>query len=475
MSARRRIIIALGLTIAAGIWYLLYWIVSDLEPRYRSSVEESLVDVANILAAIAETQTKGGQIDTADLNLAFAHAYDRPMQARIYEVIKNRVDMRAYVTDAAGKVLFDSTGLHTGEDYSEWHDVMLTLQGQYGARTTRDDPADPRTSVLYVGAPIYADGKIIGVVSVGEPTSGLYQFITLAKKRIIDGSLLALLLITLAALLIAFLITRPIGLLLDYFRLLRESPNVSLPRLGRGAIGIIGRTFDEMRDALEGRGYVEKYVQALTHEIKSPLSAVRGAAELMREEMPAEQRAKFLKNILVESNRIQVIVDKLLELSALEKRSGLSEPKRVDLSTLFSELAESFAPALVASGVILQSSCEPELAVRGDPFLVRQALTNLVQNAIDFSPAGGTIKLCGMRRGSRVEIEILDQGPGIPEFAADKIYDRFYSLRRPGTGRKSTGLGLSFVREIAELHHGEVRVASMKTGGTCAKLLLHCA
>ncbi len=100
--------------------------------------------------------------------------------------------------------------------------------------------------------------------------------------------------------------------------------------------------------------------------------------------------------------------------------------------------------------------------------MLHQAVSNLLQNALDFSPEGGVIRIDARRSGDRVRIVVADQGPGIPDFAQDKIFDKFFSLQRPDTGKKSTGLGLNFVREVATLHGGEVRLEAGAEGGTAA-------
>ena len=110
--------------------------------------------------------------------------------------------------------------------------------------------------------------------------------------------------------------------------------------------------------------------------------------------------------------------------------------------------------------------------VRGERFLLAQAVGNLLQNAIEFSSTGGAvgIELCSRPEALLVVVE--DRGPGVPEYAREKVFDRFYSLPRPGSGRKSSGLGLSIVREIARLHGGEVTLENRKEGGARAILSL---
>jgi len=143
------------------------------------------------------------------------------------------------------------------------------------------------------------------------------------------------------------------------------------------------------------------------------------------------------------------------------------------------EAIEALRPTCQARGLTVRSEAAEggEAArVRGEKFLLVQALTNLLQNAVEFSPDGGVIAVrvesVGGSEGKRVRRVIEDGWPGVPEFARTRIFERFYSLPRPAGGRKSTGLGLSFVREIALLHGGDVTVENRTEGGARAVLVL---
>jgi len=114
----------------------------------------------------------------------------------------------------------------------------------------------------------------------------------------------------------------------------------------------------------------------------------------------------------------------------------------------------------------------PFLSARGDPFLVRQALHNLVDNALQFAPPGTAITVSARSEGGRVQLRVHNFGDPIPEFALPRLFERFYSLPRPGTQKKSTGLGLPFVREVALLHQGEATIENARDGGVTASLFL---
>jgi len=473
MSKRSRVFLGVLLVYAAGLAFLLSRVVADIDPRYRESAEHSLVEASQLLATLVEQDIRGGAIDTGRLQPLFQALQARRFHAPIYSVTKQQIELRAYVTDGAGRVLFDSQGAAPGTDYAQWRDVHLTLRGLYGARTTPDDPKDPASSVMYVAAPIRWQGQVIGVATVGRPERSFGPFVQAARKKTLAVGLLSLG----GALLLAFILlvwlARPFGLITDYLRYARSQRSLSFPRLGRRALAALGAAYNDMRDALAGRNYVADYVQTLTHEVKSPLSAIRGAAELLQEPaMDAAQRQRFLANIAGEADRIQEIVDRMMELTALESRRALERADSVALRPLLQDLCGAAQGAAAARGVRIVLQAPQDAAVEGDPFLLRRAVSNLLDNAIDFSRTGGEVAVALEVDKRAVRIRVRDQGTGIPDYARDKVFEKFYSLARPHSRRKSTGLGLAFVREIAALHRGRIELANAPQGGAVATLSL---
>lgn len=474
MRIRTGVFLAYGTIVAFGFTLLVQFIVDGLRPRYLEAVEEGMVDTGRLLAQVVAQESEDG-LRTDRIGEIFAEAQADQFEARIYSLLKTRIDLGIYVTDAAGTVVYDSTyPERVGEFFgSRWRDVRLTLEGQYGARTTRGVPNDPRTSVLYVASPIKRDGTLLGVVTVYKATDNANHFISEAAWEItwagvaIGGSML------LASFVVSFWVSRPIERLTRYARSVRDGENVPLPRLGYSReIRQMGQAFDEMRDALEGRHYVENYVQNLTHEIKSPLSSIQGAAELLQEPMEEKQRIRFAENIHAETRRIASVVDKLLLLSSLEARKGSVEKKPVDVTRLIEEVLVLARPLIEQKRLQLDTNLESGLVVRGESYLIRQAMDNLVHNAIEFSPEGARLGVAVRQRDGHAEVRVEDEGPGIPDYALARIYDRFYSLPRPGTARKSSGLGLTFVKEVAELHQGRITLGNRKAQGTVAVLVL---
>ena len=456
-------------------YYPIDWIVDNLRTRYLEGVEDPLVDQANIMAAIVGLQMEVGQFDADRLWQAFSDVYSRPLSAKIYKLNKKQVDIRIYITDSIGKIIFDSENKDNwGTDYSIWRDVRLTLDGKYGARTTQKNIEDPTSSVLYVAAPILVNGKIGGVLTVVKPTTNINNFLKKARPQIFKVGIVAVLAAVLLSFIVSTLITRPIKRLTRYAEDISQGKRVTFPKLDKSEIGEMGNAFEKMQEALEGKKYVEQYVQKLTHEIKSPLSAIRGAAELLEEKMSLEQRDRFLSNIRNEANRIQEIVDRMLELSALETKKILQKMESLSFRSLIKTVLESKQPILSKRKLNMSVHVQDNIMVKGDSFLLHQAISNLIQNAIDFSPDHSKIELTSQVDGKVLKFVVKDNGPGIPDYAEEKIFDKFFSLKRPDSGKRSTGLGLNFVREVAILHKGEVILENRSGKGLRATLTLPC-
>ena len=470
MNLASRILLAVLLLVGIASYQFMDWITSELKPRYREAVEESLVDTAYLVAA----ELANSDLDIAPLTKAFTELERTRFAAHIYDLEKHDVDLRISVTDAAGLVLFDSYHAeNVGTDASAWRNVLLTLRGEYGARTTRDDPDNPNSTVLYVSAPIKVDGVIKGVVTVGKPTKSANYFIASAQRRLIKSSSIMLLLLLFVAALLSRIISGPLARLTEYARAVRDGASPPLPALGSGEVARLGEAFEQMRASLEGKNYIEQYVQALTHELKSPLAAIRGAAELLTESgMPEEQRRQFLSNIQVETGRIQGLIEQLLNLAAIEARRGRETFRNLIPATVCEEVIQSMRPRLDQKEIRVRTDFEPSVPLWADPAMLKQALTTVIENAVDFSDRGAEIEVTIRERPpAGIELSVSDHGPGIPDYAKSKVCEKFFSLPRPDTGKKSSGIGLALTAEVMRRHGGTIAFDDRAPRGTVVRLV----
>ncbi len=445
-------------------WFVLSTVMDEIRPGVRQTTEETLVDTANLLAELLRDDLRNGRLDQQHWQAQFQAYGQRQPQAQIWGLTKREVSHRIYVTDATGKVLVDSTGVAVGQDYSRWNDVFLTLRGEYGARSTREVEGDPETSVMYVAAPIKDEGKIIGVVSVSKPSRTLQPYIERSQKRLAWFGAGLILLGLLVGGLLSWWLSASLRRLTDYAQAVSAGERSPLPALQGGELKQLAEALEHMRSELEGKAYVERYVHTLTHELKSPLAAIRGAAELLESDMPAQQRERFVTNIQTESARLQQLIERLLNLALVEQRQGLDERVPLPLRALVEEQLQAQAARIVSARLQVQNQVPDDVQVRGERFLLQQALANLLDNALDFTPPGGQLRFAAELHDDTVTLIVFNGCEPIPDYALGRLTERFYSLPRPTSGRKSTGLGLNFVQEVASLHGGAITIGNVAEG-----------
>ena len=427
-------------------------VLRDVRLRYVESMRRTIGDTAALLAAFA-TPASPEEDWTRRLSAL-------PPQADL---------LRVFACDRDGRVLFDSGGRDVGQVY-RW-----TMIG--GGRLASENYSVANVAEvgneLRVVAPVRRAGELVGWVGVGRPLATVAEGVRAARWQLVIYAGAIAFVMTIAGWWIAARLARSLERLTVHAREVRDGRPSVAPSSRAREIAELSQAFEEMRDALEGRQHVERYTQTLAHEVKAPLAAIRGAAELLDEDMPLEQRRKFMGNIRAESARIQRIIERLLELSSLEARKALQQTERVPALRLATEAAEIVRPAGAPRGLSLRVAEEGAgAAVSGEAVLLREALVNLLQNAFDFSPDGSEVVLTVQASAGRVVFTVEDAGPGVPDYALPRVFERFYSLPRPGTERKSTGLGLALVREIAHLHGGEATLANRPAGGAKATLAL---
>lgn len=473
----------LGCLLMVGLaaYFVVRVFVADVKPGVRQAMEATLVDAANVLAVMAADDLAEGTIASGEFVREWEEASRRTLHAKVWQFAKQRISYRLSVTDARGVVVYDSRGENVGDDHSRWNDVYLTLRGKYGARSSPEDDGESREksdgrTVMHVAAPIYeplrglpadpaaaASRRIIGVLTVSQANRTFEPYIEASRRDLLRRGAWLVGLSTLIALTMTWWLVSGIGKLRRYAQAVSAGAPVPPPPKRRDELGDLGQALETMRRKLDGKAYVEGYVQSLTHELKGPLAAIRGAAELLQEPLPEEERQRFAQHIRTQEQRLTETIDKLLALSEVEQHGWLRKQEAVDVAALLAGVVEDAAGQLASHELTAKVTMRAatDAALRGDGYLLRQAIANLLDNAIAFSPRGAAIELVAREgEAGQLVIEVRDQGPGVPDYALPRVFERFYSLPRPATGRKSSGLGLAFVREVARLHGGTAELGN---------------
>jgi PAS domain S-box-containing protein len=213
------------------------------------------------------------------------------------------------------------------------------------------------------------------------------------------------------------------------------------------------------------------FVAAVSHELRTPLTSIYGFAEtLLRQDVPfgEEERRTFLGYIASESERLTEIVDQLLNVARLDAGDLQVELGRIDVGSVVSEVVETVAESGVMNGHRFEVDLPPEpLAAEADPDKVRQVFNILVENAIRYSPKGGTVTVGARRNADRVEVRVADEGIGIPASERERIFRKFYRAESAARdGAAGTGLGLFIAKELVNAMGGRIWVDSTEGEGS---------
>lgn len=342
-------------------------------------------------------------------------------------------------------------------DYPE---VVAALAGGE-ASALRDAGRDG--DLLTVALPVQRFKKVQGALMLSTTLGRVDGQLRQVRSSILALFGLTLSLTVLLSLYLASTIARPV-------RRLAEAAD--LVRLGRGRadtipdltdhgdeVGELSAALIDMTATLQERmEATERFAADVAHEIKNPLSSLRSAVEVANRVADGDQRRRLLDVALEDVRRLDRLITDIANASRLDAEMSRAATGRLDIGALLATLAEMHETGAHAGRVRIVLDVHGDLTVRGVEGRLGQLFRNLVDNAVSFSPDGGTIRLTARRRDRWVEVAVDDQGPGLPPNKLEAIFDRFYSQRPQGErfGTHS-GLGLSIAKQIVEAHGGSIR------------------
>ncbi|MDP2183675.1 MAG: HAMP domain-containing sensor histidine kinase [Actinomycetota bacterium] len=362
------------------------------------------------------------------------------------------------VLDARGSVIYDDT----------YHATMLG-QSIAGVPSGYREPQGP-----VVTSPIVAQEEIVGVVRMwslspqGLLTENDWRFRRSSFQGLITAALISVFGASLAGLVFAMTIVRPLDKITATAERLRAGDRHARTELdGEDSIGVLGRTFDEMADAIEADREMERRLTAdVAHELRTPLQAIQATVEAMQDGvMPADE--EHLGTVRNETVRLARLADGILELTRLERGSTPMSLERIDLAGPVRMAVDAHRALFESCGLTLAEEIESGLMVDGDSDRLTQAVGNLISNACRYTPSGGVVTVTLGRDGDRALIEVADTGIGIAEEDLERVFSRFW--RADGARDRASGglgIGLAVVKEIVERHGGSVEAANRAGGGS---------
>ena len=497
-----------------------------VKPTAQQVIEDTLLDTSKLLAASLQVPLATGELYDeayqAQLDTAFVGIPAINEHLGAVNQTKNYSSFRVYVTDSNGTVIYDSLPQpdnNEGQNYGRWNDVYLTLRGQYGARSTLRDHQRRDGSVMYVAQPIKnAAGDIIGVVSVGKPVASVLPYLDDTRNRMLITALFISIAALILAGLVAWWLKQSITLVTQYTSALAEDTKKPYFYLGQ-ELNSLTDTIETMKHRLENRAYVTDYVHTLTHELKSPLTAIRASSELLEDDgleghaLDKEDRQMLIETVGEQSIKMQQLIDRLLLLAKVEQPTFKLSRQRTPLLPLLQSLVkdntakqqqQNLRPIDIyiddqhmTNTANLPAELLASTSVFADQFWLIQVLQNVLDNAIHFADSMVEIYLHSTAR--TVTIDIFNDGKPLPDYAIEKAFERYFSLSHQsqsahpmtshntpqtiqletdsahqnheppssdatsGNLKKGTGLGLTLVKQVIEHHGGKVTINNVQT------------
>jgi signal transduction histidine kinase len=403
--------------------------------------------------------------------------------ARIERIFFNAMvinpSIEVYLLDTAGRI----TNFYGPAGVLKRQRVALSPVERYiASRHTLyirgDDPRRQTGEKIFSAARVERGGRLVGYVYVVLAGERYDSALALLRKghiaQLVGSTLLITLGVALVVGLLAFwFITRHLNAMTTTVRRFREGDVTARIQLGAsGELLELSQTFNAMADTLAAQlaelKMLEKVrrelVANISHDLRTPVTAIHGYAEtlwLKKNELADTQRDYYTHIILQSADRLKSLVEELFELSKLDAPESTPRREPINLRELVQEVYQAFQ--LQASRKDISLSCtngEGVTIVEIDAGMMERALQNLVDNAIKYTPAGGSVAIRITEYGSTVEVSVADTGAGIAPEVLPYVFDRYYrrSESQPGTPPSGMGLGLVIVKKILELHHAEIAV-----------------
>lgn len=456
MSLRTRLTVVYSLVVAGVLLAFGLLLYVTLFQALSRATDQKLAwrtqQVRGTLWPVSGASLTPADLTAARLDLSPLEALDAPgLYVRVF--------------DARGSLIGTSDNLKNGWLPTNPANVERALAG---STVSADVSAGAGRSLRLRTTPVNVGKRTIGVLQVGESLQPLNDTMTRVRFILLGLGALALAVASGAGWLVARRGLRPLALIARTATQIRDSGDFSRrlePARRRDEVASLASAFNAvLGKAEETLLRHRQFVAACSHELRTPLLVVRGNLDLLERIDDAAERRECLEEARAEAARMQRLVADLLTLAQVE-RGQVVERQPVELAALLREVERQLAPR--AGEVRLSLAADGPLTVLGDRARLKQVVTNLVENALVYTPVGGSVALRLAARDGRAEIVVEDTGIGIAPEEQERIFEPFYRVDRSrGRNGSGVGLGLSIVRYLVEAHGGSVALESVPGAGS---------
>tara|TARA_B100001250_G_scaffold412608_1_gene444302 strand:- start:110 stop:1648 length:1539 start_codon:yes stop_codon:yes gene_type:complete len=315
---------------------------------------------------------------------------------------------------------------------------------------------------------------IKGYIAVSEIANDILVAVDERKNFILRTVISIAIVILIFSVFLNKYILKPIRSLVLYTKAIREK-DVKMDKhekyfLRKDEVGQLSRSLNEMTENLQQRiNVAETFSTDLAHEIRNPLASLKGASEILNTTTDPEKRKKLIGIIAHDIERIERLITDYSQMLKDEASLSRSKMEKINLSNVVKNVCDDFNSDISNLGKkinieIVKESKNKSLEVFGVETRLEQILANLLDNAVSFSPENGSIQVSCLEKEKKVYLVVEDEGPGFNEKNINQVFERFYS-NRPEKFGKHSGLGLNIVKNITELHGGQIQVSNRKKRG----------
>ena len=371
---------------------------------------------------------------------------------------------RILLIDKEGKIQYDTLSLLEGTR-TQAPEAIAVLTGQEVRAFGVHALADSADYAALCAAPMVSVEGPIGAVLLSTPVDELRQAILAVEAQLMTVFIAVAAAALIAAFVFAISLTAPIKAMTSAIRRMGKGDLTARVKVhASGELKELADSYNAMAEKIENFDQSRsQFVQNASHELKTPLATMKLLLEnlIYQPDMPSELRAEFMQDMNHEIDRLSGIITDLLTLTKMDSEETAIKHEKFDFTELCIGAVHALQPAAEKNRLTLTMDVAKDVTLQGDESKLGQVIYNLIDNAIKYTPEGGSVHVTMKADGRNAVFAVRDTGVGIPEEDAKHIFDRFYRVdkaRSRETG--GTGLGLSIVRQMVQLHRGEIKVDS---------------
>ena len=410
---------------------------------------------------------------------------DSAMHDIMHSMMVVNPSIEVYFLDTTGKIIdYVLPGQTVVRDRVRLGPVKKFIQNKGSVFVEGDDPKSHTKTNVFSAAPLYEDDTLTGyayIILAGQEqqkvASGLLESYFL--KSGVTMFMAALIGSLLIGLLAVWLITRNLQDIIATVRRFKEGDHKArIARADDKDLAVLATTFNDMADTIEKNIEELKSVENLrkelianvSHDLRTPLAIMQGYTETLmikNDSLSVEERRKYLQIILDSSGKLSHLIAQLFDYSKLEAKQIQPQKEPFYLQELVHDILQKYQLLAREKDIGLNMDTPENLPmVFADVALVERVIQNLMDNALKFTPPGGSVTIALRSLNTKVEVRVADTGPGIAEKDQAAIFERYRQKSPRGHKEKGAGLGLAIARKILELHDATIRVQSKMNEGT---------